>query len=63
MTVEILHAVISRLLKANGYSDHKKYRKMLVKRYLEMDPSVPETKDEILLWKILNTSEDITPYV
>lgn len=60
MTVaETLHAVVARLLRAQGHRDTKKNRKALIERYLGKPEGWAETKDEILLWKILNTSEPI----
>ncbi len=60
MTVEILRAVVVRLLQSQGHRVNDKNKKRLIEKYLDMARDVPETPDEILLWKILNTSEDIT---
>lgn len=59
MTVEIFRAVVVRLLQSQGHRVTDKNRKRLIAKYLDMPRTVPETPDEILLWKILNTSEDI----
>jgi len=60
MTVaEKLHGVVARLLIAQGHRDTKKNRVALVKKYLEKPEGWAETEDEILLWKILNTSEPV----
>lgn len=60
MTVaEKMHGVVARLLLSQGHRDTKKNRKALVECYLGKPEGWAETKDEILLWKILNTSEDV----
>lgn len=56
---EKLHAVVARLLIAQGHRDNKKNRKALVEKYLGKPHGWAETDDEILLWKILNTSEPV----
>lgn len=60
MTVaQKLHGVVARLLIAQGHRDNKKNRKALIEKYLGKPAEWPETEDEILLWKILNTSENV----